>query len=116
MRTGLAGDLLDKLLRAIADDRAIAILAAPDLGWLFCPHDGGMDIILPDADARDALRDRHSPWLSSDPSGLCASWRPLRRRSGPLHRGVDASVARGWSLESERRIDLEPVMVKEWGR
>lgn len=70
MRTGLAGDLLDKLLRAIADDRAIAILAAPDLGWLFCPHDGGMDIILPDADARDALRDRHSPWLSSDPSGL----------------------------------------------
>ena len=69
-RTELDGPHLDALLLAIADDQAVAILAGPDLSWLFCPYDGGVDIILPGSEARDALRDRHTEWLSAQPSGL----------------------------------------------
>lgn len=67
---GLAEPQLNSLLRAIADDQASAILGAPDLSWLFCPYDGGVNVILPDAQQRDALRDRHRSWLSTHPSGL----------------------------------------------
>lgn len=67
---GVSNRQLDRLLRAIADDRAAAILTVADLSWLFCPYDGGVDVILPDRDTRDALRDGHPQWLSDTPSGL----------------------------------------------
>lgn len=70
VQSGIADTELDALLRAIADDQASAILTDPDLSWLFCPYDGGVDVILPDRETRDALRDRHSQWLSDHPSGL----------------------------------------------
>lgn len=68
--SGLSGPAIEKLLRAIADDRGRALLADPGLTWLFCPYDGGVDVFLPDAEARDALRERHAAWLSDTPSGL----------------------------------------------
>lgn len=70
VRTGLTDSQLDALLTAVADDQAHVILADPDLSWLFCPYDGGADVILPDVATRDAIRDRHTDWLSALPSGL----------------------------------------------
>lgn len=69
-RTGLTPAELDALLAAIADDRGRAVIANPELDWLFCPYDGGVDVILPTAEARDVLRDRHRDWLSSGSDGL----------------------------------------------
>lgn len=70
VRKGLTDSQLDALLTAVADDQAYVVLAAPNLSWLFCPYDGGADVILPDVATRDALRDRHPDWLSALPSGL----------------------------------------------
>lgn len=70
VRTGLTDSQLDALLTAAADDQAHVILADPDLTWLFCPYDGGADVFLPDTPTRDAIRDRHTDWLSAHPSGL----------------------------------------------
>jgi hypothetical protein len=66
----LAG-CLDPLLRQVADDVIANVLLA-DIGlrWLYHPYDGGMDVILSSSGERDALRDRHSDWLSTHPSGL----------------------------------------------
>jgi hypothetical protein len=62
---------LDRLLRQVADDViANVVIADVDLLWLYHPYDGGMDVILPSPDARDALRDRHLDWLSRHPAGL----------------------------------------------
>lgn len=33
------------------------------------PYDGGADVILPTPEERDRLRNRHSAWLSTRPSG-----------------------------------------------
>jgi hypothetical protein len=68
--TGLTDSQLDALLTAAADDQAHVILAEPALTWLYCPYDGGADVILPDKTTRDILRDRHTDWLSALPSGL----------------------------------------------
>ncbi|MFI7060217.1 hypothetical protein ACIBL3_04475 [Kribbella sp. NPDC050124] len=70
VRTGLTDSQLNVLLTAVADDKAHVVLAAPDLSWLFCPYDGGADVILPDVPTRDAIRDRHTDWLPALPSGL----------------------------------------------
>lgn len=62
---------LDRLLRHVADDViANVVIADVDLGWLYHPYDGGMDVILSSPDVRDALRDRHRDWLSKHPAGL----------------------------------------------
>lgn len=60
---------LDRLLRYVADDGGHALIAPPDLGWVFAPYDGGVDVVLADPAARDALRDRHPDWLSAHPLG-----------------------------------------------
>ncbi|MBE1487047.1 DUF3885 domain-containing protein [Plantactinospora soyae] len=56
---------LDQLLREVADDKAAYVIVAPtDLSWLYAPYDGGADVLLRTAAARDELRERHSDWLS----------------------------------------------------
>lgn len=63
--------IIDAVLRAVADDEIYnVILSPPDLRWLYHPYDGGADVILPTRAERDALKNRHRAWLSTDPSGL----------------------------------------------
>lgn len=68
--SGLRDAEVDSLLLAAADDEGRFIIGAPDLGWLYCPYDGGADALLPSAAERDALKQRHADWLSAHPQGL----------------------------------------------
>jgi hypothetical protein len=62
---------LDELLRAVANDDVAGVIIAPeDFPWLYHPYDGGADVILPSQEGRDALKKRHSGWLSTQPDGL----------------------------------------------
>lgn len=56
------------MLAMIAEDTMRAFLIAPDC--LIAPYDGGMDVILKDADARAAFRQHFGAWLSARPDGL----------------------------------------------
>ena len=67
---GLSDQQFDALLLAVADDQCRMIIGAPDFAWLYCPYDGGADVLLPRPVERDALRERHTGWLSSHPRGL----------------------------------------------
>lgn len=67
---GPSTDLLSHLLELAADDRADFILSPPDLAWIYAPYDGGVDVILPDQQSRDALRRSHPDWLSDRDDGL----------------------------------------------
>lgn len=66
----MADASLDSLLLADADDEGRFVIGAPDLEWLYCPYDGGADVLLPSAAERDALKERHADWLSAHPQGL----------------------------------------------
>lgn len=68
--SGLSDAEVDSLLLAAADDQGRFVIGAPGLEWLYCPYDGGADVLLPGAVERDALKARHSDWLSSHPDGL----------------------------------------------
>ncbi len=62
---------LDGLLRYVAEDRTSDVVIADDaLCWLFCPYDGGMDVIAPSIGQRDRLAERFAPWLSERADGL----------------------------------------------
>ncbi|MGW0506856.1 DUF3885 domain-containing protein [Micromonospora sp. NPDC003241] len=64
-------DVLDVLLRAVADDELANVILAPtDLRWLYHPYDGGADVVLSTGEHRDALKTQHRDWLSPQPSGL----------------------------------------------
>jgi len=68
--SGLADASIDSLLLPAADDEGRFVIGAPDLEWLYCPYDGGADVLLPSAVERDALKERHADWLSAHPQGL----------------------------------------------
>lgn len=68
--SGMTNADIDRLLIAAADDECYFLLGAPDLTWLFCPYDGGVDVLLPSTAERDAMTVRHAAWLSSHPQGL----------------------------------------------
>jgi hypothetical protein len=54
---------LDNFLLAVADDVVgDAIIGPPDLAWLFCPYDGGVDVMAPSRGARDRLALMFSDW------------------------------------------------------
>lgn len=54
------GGELDPLLRLVADDETTgAIIAPPDLTWLYHPYDGGVDVIARHKGDRDTLTRRH---------------------------------------------------------
>ncbi|WP_243707935.1 hypothetical protein [Micromonospora sp. KC606] len=62
---------LDPLLRRVADDVIGNVLVYDvDLGWLYHPYDGGMDVVLATSADRNALRSRHQDRLSAHPQGL----------------------------------------------
>ena len=61
---GLDEGGLDALLLSAAEDEAHFLLAEPHLDWLYCPYDGGVDVLLSSTAKRDELRDRHGDWLS----------------------------------------------------
>ena len=64
---------LEDVLAAIADDDGRAGSVAftnSEVEWLYCPYDGGADVVLPTSADRDHLRARHYDWLSDHPEGL----------------------------------------------
>ncbi len=55
--------LLESLFKKVAEDEiAGLILTDSALEWLFCPYDGGMDVIARTANERHALQLRFSEW------------------------------------------------------
>ncbi|HEX6335378.1 MAG TPA: hypothetical protein VFZ85_00330 [Jiangellaceae bacterium] len=70
VQSGLDEPRVDALLRAAAEDRGHFLLADPNLDWLYCPYDGGADVLVRNQAERDTLRDRHIEWLSSRDDGL----------------------------------------------
>lgn len=69
MAAGLTDPDMGALLLAAADDKGRFLIGASELEWLYCPYDGGADVLLPSAVERDALKERHADWLSSHPGG-----------------------------------------------
>jgi hypothetical protein len=62
---------VDGLLRAVADEALVEVFFADtELRRIHHPYDGGADVILATPEERDRLRDQHTDWLSSHPSGL----------------------------------------------
>ncbi|MFD5062844.1 hypothetical protein [Streptomyces sp. NPDC058394] len=62
---------ISALLRLVADGLDVEVTLIPsNVGWLYSPYPGGVDIFAPSADARDALRTAHPTWLSTDRSGM----------------------------------------------
>lgn len=62
---------LDTFLRMVADEvTANVLIADPEVRWLFCPYDGGVDVYPETVTQRDKLRREHAGWLSSHPLGL----------------------------------------------
>jgi len=66
-RPGLA----DELLRAVADNAtANVMITSLHFDRVHHPYDGGADVLLPTTGKRDALKRRHTDWLSAHPLGL----------------------------------------------
>jgi hypothetical protein len=66
-RTGV----LDNLLRAVADDVAAGVMITSlSFDRIHHPYDGGADVLLSTTIERDAIRHRHTDWLSQHPLGL----------------------------------------------
>ncbi|WP_442819504.1 DUF3885 domain-containing protein [Streptomyces sp. NBC_01230] len=62
---------IDELLREIADDKVAGVLITDTrMRRIHYPYDGGADVFLATPQERDRMRDRHTSWLSSHPSGL----------------------------------------------
>lgn len=62
---------LDPLLRMVSDFQTAGVVLAPaDFRWLVHPYDGGVDVIAASLGERDALRARHTDWLSRHPGGM----------------------------------------------
>ncbi|MFE7439512.1 hypothetical protein ACFU7X_03495 [Streptomyces chartreusis] len=62
---------VDDILREVADDVLSGVIITDSgLTRIHHPYDGGADVILTTTSERDALRERHTDWLSSHPSGL----------------------------------------------
>ncbi|WP_217280591.1 DUF3885 domain-containing protein [Kibdelosporangium persicum] len=63
--------LVDDLLRAVADDvTGNVMITSLSFDRVHHPYDGGADILLPTTGERDALKHRHTDWLSAHPLGL----------------------------------------------
>jgi hypothetical protein len=63
--------LVDELLRAVADDATANVMITSLLfDRVHHPYDGGADVLLPTTGERDALKRRHTDWLSAHPLGF----------------------------------------------
>ncbi|MFI2363049.1 hypothetical protein [Promicromonospora sp. NPDC019610] len=63
-------DVLDPLLRRVADDIDRTVFTNEAVEWIYAPYDGGADVIARTSADRDALRSQHAGWLSSHPTGM----------------------------------------------
>jgi hypothetical protein len=62
---------LDPLLREVAEWKRVNLMVwNVGRGELFAPYDGGVDVILRSAAARDHFRATFLPWASPQPTGL----------------------------------------------
>jgi hypothetical protein len=52
----------DRWLRAVAKYEVSGALIAADLSWIAAPYDGGIDLMLPTTELRDAFQERHAAW------------------------------------------------------
>lgn len=57
---------LTGLLEQAAEDVAKFIVTDPAMTWVYAPYDGGVDIIAPTLEAREALETAHPEWLPSE--------------------------------------------------
>jgi len=61
---------LDDLLRAVADDVTSGVLISSlSFDRVHHPYDGGADVLLPTTSECDAIKRRHTGWLSDHPLG-----------------------------------------------
>lgn len=61
---------IDSLLRKAADDDAVGVMITDlEMRRVHHPYDGGADVLLPTTGERDALKARHTDWLSTHRSG-----------------------------------------------
>ncbi len=61
----------DGLLAAVADDESGGVIIGPEeLGWLFAPYPGGVDVIASSTSERDHLKGAFADWLPANPAGL----------------------------------------------
>lgn len=68
---GYSGNELDDLFRLVANDETGNIMVIdPLVSMVFHPYDGGADIVLASTKQRDDLKEKHSEWLSTEPSGF----------------------------------------------
>jgi hypothetical protein len=68
--TWLSGILDPELAAVVADESGPLALFSLGTAELFCPYDGGMDLILADAARLALAKSRFRAWLSPLPSGL----------------------------------------------
>jgi hypothetical protein len=61
---------LEPYYRLIENDEISIVVTDAEMTWVFAPYDRGMDVFLPDSDARDRLKHKHEEWLSPRPDGL----------------------------------------------
>jgi hypothetical protein len=66
-RPGMLDD--DILARAMDETAGFAVISHATAG-VYCPYDGGMDLILPTAEDVEPLRQLFKAWLSKHPLGL----------------------------------------------
>lgn len=63
--------LLDDLLRAVADEAIVGVMITSlSFDRIHHPYDGGVDVLLPTIIERDAMKHRHTDWLSQHPLGF----------------------------------------------
>lgn len=61
---------LTGLLEQAAEDVAKFIVTDPAMTWAYAPYDGGVDIIAPTLEAREALAIAHPEWLPSETGSM----------------------------------------------
>jgi hypothetical protein len=62
---------LDDILLCIADWKIVNFFVVNSARQrIFAPYDGGVDVILENAEKRDEFKAKYKDWLSSDPQGL----------------------------------------------
>ena len=63
-------DQKNELLKAIADDKIMAMIICPSKKCLIAPYDGGVDIIVDSENYRNQLKLKYKNWLSKRDDGL----------------------------------------------
>lgn len=62
---------LNTLLRLVIDDELANLsIVAEDCSWVFCPYQGGMDVILANVKRRNELVQKHAAWIPASADRL----------------------------------------------